>query len=128
MKPQVSVVTPANMPSRYQRMDVHVQIQGAPNCWTIAMAPPRHQSHPAREHGYADADGPPQQHAHHGHRSWRQASAYRIRCGGQYPLSHRHVRDNVIDEVRGAFGHAPSTATGQNFCPCTRTRPGARPD
>ena len=30
----------------------------------------------------------------------------------QHPLAHRHLRDHVIDQVRGALRHAPRAARG----------------
>lgn len=30
----------------------------------------------------------------------------------QYPLAHRHARDDVIDQVSGGLCHAPCAATG----------------
>lgn len=31
---------------------------------------------------------------------------------GEYPLAHRQRRENVIDQVRRCFGHAPSVSRG----------------
>ena len=31
---------------------------------------------------------------------------------GEHPLAHRERRENVIDQVRGSFGHAPRVAGG----------------
>ena len=51
-----------------------------------------------------------QQHAHHGLAQVvapGQQVPETVRKG-QYPLSHRHIRDDVVHQVRGALGHAPA--------------------
>lgn len=40
----------------------------------------------------------------------------------QFPLPDRHVGDDMVDEVRGAFGHAPPAATGTEPASFARER------
>ena len=37
----------------------------------------------------------------------------------QYPLAHRHSRDDVIDQVSGGLCHAPCTTGGAKTTPLT---------